>query len=427
VITNGGQRANAAALAFLACALFGAAPAGAAEALAQTVPVPEPSEEALRYYRSGNALWVVNQIWGLLIPALFLFTGFSARIRNVARRVGRRWFLVIAVYTVIYIALNYLIDFPLDYYQGFVREHAYGLSHQSFGQWLGDSLKALGVTVVMGGLLAWIPYLLLTRSPQRWWLYTGITAVPTLFLILFIGPIWIAPLFDDFGPMQDKTLEASIVELAERAGVEGSRVFEVNKSEDTKTINAYVTGFSDTKRVVLWDTTLHELDREQVLFVMGHELAHYVLGHIWQLLAVFSLLLIVALYGVHRAMGTLTRRFRHRFGFDQPADIASLPLLILLLSLASLVLGPVALAFSRHIEHQADRFGLEITQNNHAAASAFVVLQQENLGNPRPGTWYRLWRASHPVLAARIAFANDYRPWATGAPMQYADHFRPVE
>jgi Zn-dependent protease with chaperone function len=142
---------------------------------------------------------------------------------------------------------------------------------------------------------------------------------------------------------------------------------------------------------------------------------------------VFSLLLIVALYGVHRAMGTLIRRFRHRFGFDQPADIASLPLLILLLSLASFVLGPVALTFSRHIECEADRFGLEITQNNHAAASAFVVLQQENLSNPRPGNLYRLWRASHPVLAERIAFANNYRPWTTGAPMQYADHFRPVE
>jgi Zn-dependent protease with chaperone function len=104
--------------------------------------------------------------------------------------------------------------------------------------------------------------------------------------------------------------------------------------------------------------------------------------------------------------------------------VASLPLIVLLFSLGTLVVTPVALAVTRHFEHEADRFGLEITRDNHAAATAFVVLQQENLGIPRPGTLYKLWRASHPVLGDRIDFSNDYRPWERNEPLVYADRFK---
>ena len=198
----------------------------------------------------------------------------------------------------------------------------------------------------------------------------------------------------------------------------------MNKSEDTESVNAYVGGLLDTKRIVLWDTLLTKLDREQVLAVMGHEMGHYALGHIWKLLAMLSALILVALYAVHRSFGFLIRRYQQRFGFSDASDIASLPLLVLLISLFFLLAQPIALAFSRQIERQADRFGLEITQNNHAMASALALLQEENLSHPRPGLLYVLWRSRHPSIAERIEFANGYRPWQTGKSLTYADYFR---
>ncbi len=388
------------------------------------VPVPEPSEKTLRFYHSGNVLWVAKIFWALFVPALILFTGFSARLRDWARAIGRKWFFIIGVYFVLYLVVEYLLDFPLSYYTGFVRPHDFGLSNQSFGQWFGDSLKALVVAAVMGMLFLWVPFLLLEKSPRRWWLYTSLAAVPFLALVMLVQPILLAPLFDDFGPMKDKALEADILELADRAGIDGGRVFEVNKSEDTEAMNAYVGGLLETKRIVMWDTLLNKLEREQVLAVMGHEMGHYVLGHIWKLLALLSVLILVALYAVHRTVGFLIRRYQHRFGFDKPSDVASLPLFLLLISVFSLAVRPVALAYTRHIERESDRFGIEITRSNYAMASALAKLQDENLAHPRPGPLYVLWRSWHPPIAERIEFANGYRPWEAGQPLTYGDYVR---
>jgi len=312
----------------------------------------------------------------------------------------------------------------LSYYTGFVREHAYGLSNQTFNKWIGDSLKSLGVGIVFGVLLLWVPYLLLKRSPRRWWLYTGLLMIPFLVFVSLIAPVWIDPLFNKFGPMRNKTLESHILALADRAGIEGSRVFEVAKSEDTKTLNAYVAGFGHTKRIVLWDTTIAALDEREMLFVMGHEMGHYVLGHVWRTIVFFSALILATLFAIHRTAGWFIRRFEPRFGFSELADVASLPLILLMFGLYSFAVTPVALAFTRHHEHEADRFGLELTRDNHAAATAFVKLQQENLAVPRPGWLFKMWRSSHPSLGERIDFSNDYRPWQTGMPPVYESLFK---
>jgi Zn-dependent protease with chaperone function len=388
------------------------------------VPVPEPSEKALSYYRSGIVLSVVTIIWGLLIPALFLFTGFSARIRDWAKSIGKLWFFVIGLYFAIFLIINFAIDLPLSYYQGYARQHAYDLSNQTFGKWFGDEIKGLLISVVVGFLFLWIPYLLLKKSPRRWWLYSGLLAIPFLILSILVAPVWIDPIFNKFEPMKNKELESKILQLAERAGIEGSRVYEVNKSQDTKTVNAYVTGFGATKRIVLWDTIIAKLDEDELLFVMGHEMGHYVLGHVWKSILFLSLLIIAGFYAIHRTAGWMINKFHRRFGFTELSDIASLPLIILLFSAYFLIIAPVALAFSRHNEHEADRFGLEITRNNRAAATAFVKLQQENLAVPRPNILIKLWQASHPPLGERIDFSNEYRPWEKGEALRYDNLFK---
>lgn len=376
----------------------------------QPVPVPQPSEKAMSFYRSGMWLWALNQCWALLLPGAIAFSGFSARIRDLAQKLGRWWFPTVGLYVVFYLAVVYLIDLPLAYYEGFVRLHQYGLSNQSLAKWSTDSLLRLGVEMAVGFLFAWVPFLLLARAPRRWWLYTTLLSIPFLFASVLVKPIWIDPLFNDFGPMKDQALERSILGLAERAGIEGSRVFEVNKSVDTRAVNAYVTGVSRTKRIVLWDTLIARLNESELLAVMAHEMGHYVLGHVVRSILLSSLATLICLYFVDRVGRRMIDRYRHRLRIDSLADIASVPLFLMLIQLSSLFLTPAVFAYSRYQEHEADRFALDLTRANHSAAMAFVKLQEENLSNPRPGLIYKVFRATHPSIGERIDFCNSYQP-----------------
>ena len=400
-----------------------AAPAASAPG-GDPVTVPEPDAKALAYYRSGNVLWWAGQAFGIAFPLLLLATGLSARMRDAAERVSKHWLGTAALYAVFYRALDWVAARPLGFYGGFLRPHAYGLSNQTFAKWLRDSSLDLVISALVGAVLAMGLYAWIRRAPRRWWLGATVCLVPFLLVVFLVEPLWIAPLYNDFGPMKDPALEAKILTLAERAGIEGSRVFEVAKSVDTKTVNAYVTGFLASKRIVLWDTLLARLDEREVLFVMGHEMGHYVLDHVLLGILLSTLGAGAVLYAIHRMAPGLIARFSVRLGFRELGDVASLPLLLLLIQLGSFVFLPVGLAVSRHFEHEADRFGLELVQDNHAAGTAFVKLQQSNLSIPRPGPLYVWWRGSHPSLGDRIDFANTYRPWERGEPLRYGDLFR---
>jgi len=153
-------------------------------------------------------------------------------------------------------------------------------------------------------------------------------------------------------------------------------------------------------------------------------MGHYVLGHVWQGIAFSVLLMLGSFYVAYRTAGAVIARFGGRFGFTNLADVASLPLLLLLFSGFGLAVTPIELAFSRHIEREADRFGLEITTAGHSAGTAFVKLQEDALANPRPGLLYKLWRGSHPPLGERIDFVNAYHPWNSGQPLEYGDKFK---
>jgi Zn-dependent protease with chaperone function len=388
------------------------------------VAVPEPSAKALQHYRSSLGFAGVAILWNLFLPMLVLFTGFSARLRSRAARWGRNWYFTFVLYCVALGAIYYLVSLPLHYYTGFVRPHSYDLSNQTFARWLGNYFKGAAVMMVLGLVVGWFPFLIILKSPRRWWLYLGLLAAPYLCVSEFIKPVVIDPLFHHFQPLQDKALESKILAEAARGGIEGSRVYEVNLSADTKTLNAYVTGFMGTKRIVVWDTTLKALNEDELLFILGHEMGHYVLRHIIKLIAFHSLLIVLFYYVMHRLAGRIIARFSARFGFSSLSDFAALPLLTVLILLVSLVGMPIPMAFSRHIEHEADRFGLELTHDNHAAATAFVKLQQKGLGISRPGLLAEIWLFDHPAIGERIDFCNEYRPWATGEPARYDQYIQ---
>ena len=389
------------------------------------VPVPEATPEAIAYHRGLDLFWLADQAVSLLIPLLFLFTGLSGRlVDRLRRRVGGRWFWTVTLYAMLYMALSTLIQLPLTYAENYIYEHAFGLSNQTPAVWASEIVSGLIVSLVITALVAWIPYLILRRSPRRWWLWTTVALSPVMVVLFIVSPIWIAPLFNHFGPMQDKALEARVLALAARGGIEGAPVFEVDASQDSKRLEAYVAGFGPTKRIVLYDTIIAAMDEPELMFVVGHEMKHYLLGDVWKILVLFLTILLGGLYLVDRGGRAALARWHGRFGFSTLADPASLPLLLFGLSLVMLVVTPALMAVQRDIEHEADRFGLEIAQNNDAAAGAFVKLGTESLGLPEPGWLERTFRMSHPSLADRITFANDYHPWADGQPLVYGDHIK---
>jgi hypothetical protein len=159
-------------------------------------------------------------------------------------------------------------------------------------------------------------------------------------------------------------------------------------------------------------------------------MAYYRSGNVWWIadlvlsIAVLVAPIMASLYAAYRTAGSVLARWGGRFGFTSLADIASLPLLLLLVSAFSLVVTPLQLAFTRYQEHEADRFGLEMTETNHSAGTAFVKLQEDALANPRPGLLFKLWRESHPPLGERIDFTNEYHPWRGGRPLAYGDRFK---
>jgi Zn-dependent protease with chaperone function len=388
------------------------------------VAVPEASEQAMRYYNSGNILWIVNQTWSLIVPLLFLWWGLTGKMSGFAKKWGKKWYFIIVIYLALYLTISQLLNFPLDFYAEYFRQHEYGLSSQTLGRWFSNYGKSFLVGFIGAAAFVWVFYLLLKKSPRRWWFYGSLASIGIMFITSLIQPVWIDPLFNKFGPMKDQQLEEQILNLASKAGIQGGRVFEVDKNQDTKMLNAYVVGFGSTKRIVLWDTAIKEMTPNEILFVMGHEMGHYVLNHIWWGMAYYAVLSFAVFYLTYRAADFLMRKYRHCFGFNDLSNIASLPLLLLLINVFMLLISPISNYFSRYCEHEADRFGLEITQDNTAAAEAFIVLQQGNLANPRPGSLFKMWRNTHPAVGDRIDFCNSYCPWKRQEPLKYAKYFK---
>jgi Zn-dependent protease with chaperone function len=388
------------------------------------VPVPEPSEKAVRFYRSGVAWWLAGEAWSWFVPALVLFTGFSGWLGRQAKRIGRWEMPATFVFVLLYFLVAYVLSFPLNYFREYVRLHDYGQSNQTFARWLDHSLKGTLVDVVVYGTTFMVLRALIRRSPRRWWIYCSLFVGVVVFFMAFIQPIWIAPLFNHFGPMKDKKLEADIVALAQRAGVEDARIYEVDMSADTTAFDAYVAGLGSTRRIVLWDTMLAKADRDELRGVMAHEMGHYVLRHV-----PVSCLLIALTYAgtgwlVFRLGNRIISKSKKRLGFDSLSDLGAMPLLLLFSAVFAFLTAPLLNGVSRYHEHEADRFALELTHNNRARALYFVKSQQQNLFVSRPALFDQLWRGTHPSRAERIEFANTYHPWTTGQPGKYEHLFK---
>ena len=390
----------------------------------RTVAIPEPSAKAVAFYRGGQWVWAGSQLISVLIPLVLLVTPISTRLEKLAWQWGGGRVRAVLLFVAMTTLLRFLIRLPWSFTAGYLRLRSYGLSNQSPPAWLAESFKSLAVMIMVQSLIAMIVWgFLVVKFPKSWWLWTAAGTMPFLVAGVFLTPLLIDPLFNSFGPMKNKTLEQEILTLAERTGVGQSRVFEVDKSRQTKAVNAYVTGLFRSKRIVLWDTLLQALPPREVKAVVAHELGHYVLGHVRWGVLLGGLSSFGGLYLLNRIMHWL---ILHYGAWLRVADISSLSAMLLLVvvtTLGELAFLPISNSISRMMEHQADRFAIELTRDPASVAQAFSTLQKENLSVPFPGLFYSTFRATHPSIGQRIEFANTYRPWVSGQKGAYDGHF----
>ena len=398
-----------------AAVLFLTSPVIAAPASAQTVergedvrpPVVTPpvvTPQMTRYSRTRYALYFAGTAYELLALWGVLATGLSAHLRRVVQPLRFSFFRLAGYYALLTLVLI-VVHAPLTWYSGYYLEHAYGLSSQGVGAWLGDLVKGVAVDIATTVPILWLLFWLITRSPRRWALWFWGALIPLIAFGIFVSPLVVDPLFNKFTPMPSGPLKTQIEALAAKAGIPNAPVYVVDKSKQTHSTNAYVTGIGSSARIVIWDTTLQRMPQDQILAVVGHEMGHYVLKHLYWgfLMSVGGLLLLLPL--AQRFAEGLIGRFGPRWGVSGLTDYAATPALLLTMALFSFFLAPVTSGVSREIEHQADAYGLQVTGDRRAMARAFVSLSEQNLSDPDPPAFVKFWLFTHPPLRERIDFA----------------------
>ncbi len=388
---------------------------------------PEKLEKATALYHIEIVFLTLATLFGFLVLLGFLRFDIGPRFRNIAERVSRFRFVqayIVVPLTVLTIAV---LDLPFDTYRQHILR-AYGISVQSWGSWFWDWTKAQLVSYIILSFVVWLLYLIIRKSPRRWWFYFWLASLPIIVFVLFISPVVLDPLFNKFEPLAPKnpTLAAALHRVTKRAGVEipESRMFEMKASEKLTVYNAYVTGIGATKRIVVWDNTERDMTVPETMFVFGHEMGHYVLNHIWKGLAFLAVLLFFGLYIGFRIADASVDRWGERLGIRALGDWASLPLLLLIGSVLMFVAQPVMNGFSRYVEHQADVYGLEVTHglvpdSSMTAADAFQKLGEKIYDYPNPNGFLVMWQYDHPPIADRVLFSLHYRPWDEGEPGRY--------
>lgn len=364
----------------------------------------------------------IDFFYGIFVLWVILYWRFGPQFRDWAESASRNRFLQAAIFAPLLLLTMAILSLPSDIYENSV-ERKYGLSIQSWGSWFWDWTKGQSLGILLGIMLVSILYAVIRSSPRRWWFYFWLTSLPIIVLLVFIQPVIVDPMFHKFEPLQQKdpALTASLEKMVQRAGVNipPERMFWMGAGEKTTELNAYVTGIGASKRIVVWDNTIAKMNTQEIVFVVGHEMGHYVLNHIWKGLLFAAVFLFVVFYLGFRTIGWLLRRFGGAWGIRGVDDWASLPALLLLISIYSFIANPVQSAVSRHFEHQADQYGLEVTHgltpdSSQVAAQAFQVLGEVDLSDPTPSPVTVFMFYSHPTIPDRIRFSLTYDPWDQG-------------
>ncbi len=385
---------------------------------------PDKLRRAIEYAHAGYWLHFTSEIWAILILAAIIGLGLGAKFRDWAAAASHRRWVQALIFVPLLLLTNDLLYLPANIY-GQHLELKFDQSIQSWPSWLWDWTKGEMIELVCAVPLALLLYFVIRHSPRRWWLYFWLATLPLIFGAMYLEPMVIEPMFYHFEPLAQSHPELvnQLQKLVARGGlaIPPDRMFEMKASEKLNSLNAYVSGFGGSKRVVVWDTTIQKLTTPEVLFVFGHEMGHYVLGHVRNSLIGLAVLLLAFLFVGSWIIQWAIRRYGVRWRILAIGDWGSLPLLLLTAAVFSFASEPVVNTYSRWQEHQADIYGLEITHglvpdSSAAAARSFQVMGEIGLDEPNPNHFIEFWLFSHPSTADRLEFAETYDPWQKGTP-----------
>ena len=345
---------------------------------------------AAAYQRSAVLVSVARQLifWGALsAAAAVVWKQFPPQLRAPLLPTG--------AYLVLIVLLLSLLTFPLDYYRGFILEHRFGLSLQSFSAWLADYAKNFSISFLLTVLALFGLYLLMIRLPGRWWAAAGVFV--TLFLVLstYLYPIIIDPLFYRFTTLEDEELHSSIIEMSKEAGIEVDKVLVADASRRTTKVNAYFTGMGRTKRIVIFDNLLAGFSKEEILAVIAHEMGHWKHSHIFKGIILGAAGMFLGFFLLQKLLD----------GMGAGAGIRGLTLALLYFSLFSFVSLPVQNAFSRAFEWQADLEAIRLTGDPRAIVSLEQNLAKANLADVDPHPFVKFVLYTHPPVMERIELA----------------------
>ncbi len=374
---------------------------------------PDVVARANAYFEGGYWLQLWNFLLGLAISAVMLGRRRSARVREWAQRVGRKAFWRDAIYGSVFAAAGWTLSLPLTIYQGYFREHAYGMATQTFGPWFGEQLIGLAVSVVVTALGVGVLYAVIRRSGERWWLSGTCTAVALTTLALLVGPVWIDPLFNTYKPVENGEVRAAVLAMAQADGVPVENVYEFDASRQTTRVSANVSGIFGSAAVRLNDNLLRRTSLPEIRAVMAHELGHYVMNHVYKAIAQLALLFLAGFLFAQWAMDHLLARHGARLGLHGVGDVASLPLLAAVFSLFMFLATPIMNTLIRTQEVEADRFGLNLAREPHGEAE--VDLKLTEYRKPDPGPIEEFIFFDHPSTRFRIHDAMRWRE-AMGMP-----------
>jgi len=393
---------------------------------AYTLP-PDLYRKAHTRGRIRFSLRLFGVFYGLFILWFILQRRLSAKYRNWAENFSRRHFLQALIFAPLLALTVGVLQLPLDALQEWI-EKLYGISVQSWASWVGDWAKAQFLVVLIGIPLVWILYSIIRKSPRRWWLYFWCVSLPIILLIVFISPYVIEPMFNKFEPLTSRAPELvpRLQNVTRRAGQEipPERMFWMKASDKTISANAYVSGFGASKRIVIWDTTIAQETPDEVVTDFGHEMGHYVLGHVWKGTLFGAALFFVLLYLGYRSIGWLLARWGASWGVRGLDDLASLPALLLLITVFAFLANPITNGFSRFAENQADIYSLEVTHGilpdpGQASAHEFQQWGEHVFADPDPNPIDVFLFYDHPTTADRIHLFVTYDPWSKGEQPQF--------
>jgi len=336
------------------------------------------------YFEGGYWLILWDFLYGVVVALLLLNLRWSARMRDWSERVTRFKPVQTLVYWSQYIVLTTILVFPLTVYEDYFREHKYGMATQTFGPWMGDQMKGLAVGLVFGGLLAVLLFGVVRRLPRTWWIWGAGVTIAYLVVFVLISPVYIVPIFNTPKILNDPKIVDPILSMARANGIPAENVYQIDASKQTTRMSANVSGFAGTMRITLNDNLLRRGSPEEIQAVMGHEMGHYVMNHIFKGIMFLSIVAVLAFAYLHRALDWALERWGEKWQIRGVGDTAVLPLAVLLFSIFGFVITPIMNTSTRTQEYEADMYGLNTSRQPDGFAQAAIHLGEYRKMNPGP-------------------------------------------